>query len=98
MVSSRNVVEPSGRIVRRQQRRDVDLKIQQVADGVGVFGAVETVQHHRTRIRVRGGLVVDLRFQEILRPSYRASGGRGIPGGGIMPARSFRITLSQTSG
>ncbi len=31
-------------------------------------------------------------------PSYFASGGRGIPGGGIMPARSLRMTFSHTSG
>ena len=68
-----DVVKASRRIVRRQQRRDVDLQIQQVADRVGVFGPVQTMQHDRAGI---GGCAAALRSisasSQSRSPSYSA--------------------------
>ena len=55
---TRDVVKASGRIVRRQKRRGIDLEIQQVADGIGVFGAVQTMENDGSRIR-RGSPLCD---------------------------------------
>ena len=51
-------------VVRRQECRHVDVERQEVANGVGVLGAVEAVEGLRApRIRVRGGVAVDLAFE-----------------------------------
>ncbi len=60
----RDVVESIGRIVRREQRRDVDIEREQIADGVGVFGTIESMEKSRpARMGVRGGSTIELRLQ-----------------------------------
>ena len=44
-----DVVEPERRDVRRQQRRDVDVECEQIADGVGILGAVQSTQDRPSR-------------------------------------------------
>ena len=51
-----DVVEAVARVVRRQQRRDVDLEVEQVANRVGVLGPIQPVQHHRARAGRAGGV------------------------------------------
>ena len=46
-----DVVEPSERFVRRQQRRGVDVDVQEVPDGVPVFDAVQAVDDRPARAR-----------------------------------------------
>src|SRR5262249_53269347 len=41
------IVEALARSVGRQQRVDVDVEREQIANGVGVFGAVETMKRRR---------------------------------------------------
>ena len=60
-----DVVEASCRIIRRQKRRDIDLEIEQVADGVGVFGSIEPMEDDGAWIDAGGGLAIDVRFQEV---------------------------------
>ena len=57
------VVESVARIVGRQQHRGIDLERQQVADGVGVLGAVQPVQRRPAGIGHRHGCRVERRFQ-----------------------------------
>ncbi len=86
----RDVVETPGRIVRRQQRGDIDLEIQKIADRVGVFGAVQTMEHDRARDWGGPRLLRSISASsQSRRPSYFARGGRGMPGGGIMPGAQF---------
>ena len=59
-----DVVEAEARVVGRQQRPGVDVEGEQVADGVGVLGAVQTVDGGapaRVRVGRRGG--VDRRLE-----------------------------------
>ena len=73
-------------------------QIEQVADGVGVLGAVQPVQDDRRPDWPRRGARDRSRASSQSRsPSYSASGGRGTSGGGITPARSLRITFSHSS-
>ena len=61
-----DVVEASGRIVWRQERRDVDLEIQQIADGICVLGAVQAVENDGARIdAMSASLAIDFRFEPI---------------------------------
>ena len=60
----RDVIEAVGRVVRRQERRDIDIERQQIANGVGVLRAVEPMQERTSGMRVRVGLAVERRFQE----------------------------------
>ena len=46
-----HVVESKRRIVRRQHERRIDFDLQQIANGVGVFRPIETMQHRPARIR-----------------------------------------------
>ena len=59
----RDVVEPGGRIVGRQQRRDVHVERQQVADRAGVFGAVEAMQRGRAGIEATGRSAIQRRLE-----------------------------------
>ena len=43
-VADRDVIEAVARLVARQQRGDIDIDGQQVADGVLIFGAVEAAE------------------------------------------------------
>ena len=54
-----DVVEAFARVVARKQRRGIDRQIEQIADGVGVFRAIEAMQHRRARVRSRGGGAVE---------------------------------------
>ena len=68
-------------VVRRQERRHVDVERQQIPDGVGVLGAVQAVKRLRApRVGMRGGVAVDLGLQPA---------GQGVVGGrrGARPAR-----------
>ena len=65
---TRDVVEASGRIVRRQKRPDIDLEIQQVADGIGVFGPVQAMEDDGSRIDASRRFAIDFRFQPVPEP------------------------------
>ncbi len=58
-----NVVEPGARIVGGEQRGRIDLKREQVADRVGVLGAIQTVHERPARLRVRGRDAVERRLE-----------------------------------
>ena len=93
-----DVVEAVGRIVGRQQRGGVDLQVEQIADGVGVLGAVQSMQDDRARSRsVRRRRDRSPPRASRAAPRIPASGGRGMSGGGMTPARSLRITFSHSS-
>jgi hypothetical protein len=66
-----DVVEAGSGIVRRQVLRRVDVQIQQVADHVLVFGAVQPVQARRGRIGPADAIQVGLE-----RGDHRLEGGR----------------------
>ena len=52
------VVEPERRVVCRQEGGDIGIERQQIADGVGVFGAVQTMNAGASRVGPeRGGLI-----------------------------------------
>ena len=77
-----DVVEALVRLVGRQQLLGVDLQRQQVADGVAVLEAVQAVIGDAARIRVGGGVAVELGLQpgnervELRRLGTAASRGR----------------------
>ena len=76
----------------------VDLQVEQIANGVGVLGAVQPMQDDRARVAACAAAARSISASSQSRsPSYSASGGRGMSGGGITPARSLRITFSQSS-
>ena len=92
------VVEPAARIVGRQHRRDVDVEREQIAHGVRVLGAIQAMGQRTAGIRIARAR----RRSSVARARRRApSRGRrqaaAAPAGGIMPARTFRMTFSQTS-
>ena len=62
---TRDVVKAPGRIVRRQQRRDIDLEIQQVAHRIRVFGPVQTMEDDGARIDTSCRFAIDFRFEPI---------------------------------
>ena len=90
--------KPLRRIVRRQQRRDVDVEIQQVADRIRVFGAVQPMEDDGPGLMRAAALRSISASSQSRSPSYSASGGRCMSGGGITPARSLRTTFSQNFG
>ena len=93
-----DVVEAVARVVDRQQRRDVDVEVEQVADGVGVFGAVQPAEDRAARIGLGGGGAIELADEKRARSaSCVAVSGRGMPCGGIEPVPSFRTTFSSGS-
>ena len=68
-----------GRIVRRQERRDVDLQVQQVADGVRVSRPIQAVQHHDAGSTSAWPQPIDLRLRAsraVLRTRPAAAGAR----------------------
>ena len=50
-----DVVEAAADRVRRQERIDVDVQIEQIADETGVFGSVETLERPAAGTRLRTG-------------------------------------------
>ena len=61
---ARNVVEAVARVVGRKKRRDVDVEIEQVADRVLVFRAVQPVERlGPARIRIQPGAAIELAFE-----------------------------------
>ena len=58
-----HVVEAEARVVRRQQRRGVNVERQQVANRVLVFGAVQPVQRRATGIGAGGRRAIDGRLE-----------------------------------
>ena len=92
------VVEARRRIVWRQHRAHVHVERQQIANGVGVLGAVEPMQRRRARIGVPRRRAIELRLER-RRERRRAppAAGFGAPSGGIMPVRSLRTTFSHMS-
>ena len=93
-----DVVEARARIVRGQQRRDVDVEGEQVANRVGVLGAIQAVDERPPGVGMGARRLIERRFQRRdERARARPRSGRGAPGGGIIPARTFRITFSQSS-
>jgi hypothetical protein len=54
----RDIVEAELGRVRRQERRDVHREAEEIANRVGVLGAVEPVQHELARIVARSGRTV----------------------------------------
>ena len=66
-----DVVETVGGVVGRQQRLDVDLEREQVADRVRVLAAIEPVQRWRTRVRGDCRRGVEIGFEEASEPGQR---------------------------
>ena len=58
-----DVVEAVAVVVLRQQRSRVQVQVEQIAHGIGVFAAVEAVQRHLTGINATGRGFVDAAFQ-----------------------------------
>ena len=58
-----NVVEPSRRIVWRQQCADVDVEREDIADDVAVLGAVQAVERRGARIQSACGSRVERGFE-----------------------------------
>ena len=86
-------------VVGRQQRGNVGIDQEQIADGVGVLCAIQPVKGlDPARVGIRGRCPIDL----CLEKRDQRLGRRGVrsrpAGGGIALRRSFRITRSQTSG
>ena len=86
-------------VVRRQQRGDVGVDAQKVADGVLVLGAIQPVEGvDAAGIGVGGRCPIDLGL-EVVDKRLRPSRVRSRPAGRRHRVRrSFRITRSQTSG
>ena len=96
----REIVETAVRcLIAGQQRLHIELEREQIANRVVVFRAIETMDRAdpcrdsdwpptRDRFRFRAN---SPRHDNWPHP------GRGLPGGGIEPARSFAITRSHTS-
>ena len=76
---------------------DVDVERQQIADGVGVLGAVQAMQRRRARIRLRAAARSSCASSAAVKASRAAGAGFGAPSGGIMPVRSLRTTFSHAS-
>ena len=93
-----DVVEAVARIVAGEQRRGVDRQIEQIANGVGVFGAVEPMERGRARVRAAAAARSSASSTAAANRSSVARSGRGAPAGGIMPVRSLRTTFSQVCG
>ena len=72
-----DVVEAEGRRVRRQQRRNVDVEPEQIADGVGVLGPVQPVQRRPAGIGSHGRRGIELSLQR---------GGERVEHGAVGPA------------
>ncbi len=61
---ARDVVEAVARLVGRQELGDLDVEVQQIADGVAVLGAVQAVERLRAAgVRTRGGCRIELAFE-----------------------------------
>ena len=85
-------------VVGRQQRPRVDVEREQIADGVRVFGAVQAMERRPAGIRAGRGRAIESGLRARTTNAAAAGfSGRGRPTGGIVPARSFRTTFSQTS-
>ena len=99
-IADRHVVEAVAGLVGRQQRRDVDVEREQIADGVLVFGSGQPPDRGGAAgIRMRRGRAIERRLERrdhARRTSRRPAA--ALPTGGICRARSFRTTFSQTSG
>ena len=93
-----DVVEAVGGIVGRQQRGRVHLEIEQIANRVGVFGAIQPVERRTSGIGLGGRRAIE-RGRELTRRTRRASVGSGCrtPSGGIIPVRTLRMAFSHTS-
>ena len=93
----RVVVEPVRLFVGRQQRRDVDVEIEQVANGVAVLGSIQPMHRRRRSVGDASAALSIVVSRCATSASSAACAGRGMPDGGIMPARTFRMTFSHTS-
>ena len=76
-----DVVEAMARVVARQQRRDVDLEVEQIADGVLIFRAVQPAERvGAAGIGIRAGGAIERRFevrdQRVVGGFGRAAAGR----------------------
>ena len=81
-------------VVGRQQRRHVDVERQQVADGVGVLGAVEAVERlGASRIGMRGRVAVDLVLEPAGQRVVGGGGGTRAAGRRHRPRPEFRDDL-----
>ena len=92
-----DVVEAVRDRVRRQIGVDVDVEAEQLANRVGVLGAIEALRRTRAGIGIARGGAIDARFERFgKRRSAAGRPGASRPAGGIMPARSLRIIFSAT--
>ena len=76
------VVEPAARIVRRQHRGDIDVERQQIANGVGVLGAIEAMGQRAARVRIRARRVIERRLERRDQRPTRGLVGPGQTSGG----------------
>ena len=94
-----DVVEAVADLVGRQPGGGIDFERQQIADRVLVLGAIQSMKRlGAARVRV-GGRRRDRGRLRATRRSRRspAAAGRGMPAGGIRPARSLTTTFSHSA-
>ena len=93
-----DVVEAVADGIGRQERIDIDLDAQQIANGARILGAVRALERTESGIGVERRRAIDAfpRARDASAISASSSG-RFAPAGGIMPARSLRIIFSVTS-
>src|SRR4029079_5368698 len=73
------VVEPAARIIRRQHRRDVTVERQQIANGIRVLSAVQTMREWAPWIGIGSSRGVESQFKR---------GDRSGPSGGVTPRQT----------
>ena len=78
-----DVVESVLGFIRQQQRRRVDLQRQQVANRVGIFGAIQAMRADASRLRIAIGGGVERGCSHVVIALVSAALGRGRFAGGI---------------
>ena len=92
-----DVVEAEVGTVARQQLGDVDIERQQIANGVGVLSAVQTMHDVRPGVLLPCQARSSELASQVVNPAYSASVGCGMPCGGIARTLSLRSTRSHVA-
>jgi hypothetical protein len=85
------------RVVGRQQRRDIEIDAEDVADGVRIARFSRCGADGRPGFGCASAWRSSDDSRNDTRFAVVAASGRGAPGGGIVPLRSFRTTFSSVS-
>ena len=87
------VVEPERRVVGRQEGGDIGIEGQQIADGVGVFGAVQTMNAGASRVGPERGGLIEGRLEAGRETILERPVGPGQAGRGHRPASELANDL-----